>query len=91
MDHEVIRFDISPKIKAPSVATKYLCEEVVDRKLFHYSDVIMSAMASQNTGDPIVYSTVCSVVDKKNIKAPRHWLCDGNPPVDSPKKGPVTR
>ena len=63
LDHEVIRFDISPKIKEPSVATKNLCEEVVDRKLFHYSDVTMSAMASQITGDPIVCSIVCSDAD----------------------------
>ena len=34
---------------------------------FHYSDVIMSAMASQAIGVSIVYSTVCSG------KAPPHW------------------
>ena len=38
----------------------------------HYSDVIMSAMASQITNVSIVCSTVCSGVDKKNTKAPRH-------------------
>ena len=38
----------------------------------HYSDVIMSAMDSQITGVLIVYSTVCSGADKKNMKAPRH-------------------
>ena len=44
--------------------------------LSHYNDVIMSAMASQITGVPIVYSTVCSGVYKKNSKAPCHWpLC----------------
>ena len=31
----------------------------------HYSDVIMSAMASQITGVLIVYSTVCSGVDQR--------------------------
>ena len=38
----------------------------------HYSDVIMSMMASQITGVLIVYSTVCSGAEE-NIKAPRHW------------------
>ena len=41
--------------------------------LYHNSDVIMNVMASQTTGVSIVYSTVCSGVDKKHIKAPRHW------------------
>ena len=39
----------------------------------HYNGVIMSALASQITSLKIVYSTVCSGADKKNIKAPRHW------------------
>ena len=44
-------------------------------KLFHYSDVIMGAMASQITSLTIVYSTVYSGPDQ-NIKAPHHWpLC----------------
>ena len=33
----------------------------------------MSAMAYQITSHTIVYSTVYSGTDKKNIKAPRHW------------------
>ena len=47
----------------------------------HYNDVILSAMTSQITSLKIVYSTVCSDADQRNIKAPRHWLCDGNSPV----------
>ena len=43
----------------------------------HYSDVIMSPMASQITGVSIVYSNVCSGADKKNIKAQRHWPLRG--------------
>ena len=39
----------------------------------HNSDAIMSAMASQITGVPIVYSTVCSGRDQRNNKAPCHW------------------
>ena len=42
----------------------------------NYSDVIMSAIASQITGVSIVCSTVGSGADQKNIKAPYHWpLC----------------
>ena len=37
----------------------------------HYSDAIMSAIVCQITGVSIVYSTVCSSADKKNIEAPR--------------------
>ena len=55
----------------------------------------MSAMASQITGVSIVYSTICSGADKKNIKAPCHWPLWGRGihrwPVNSPHKGPVTR
>ena len=44
----------------------------------HYSDAIMSVMASQIASLIIVYSTAYSGVDKKNIKAPRTGLFDGN-------------
>ena len=47
----------------------------------HYSDVIMSMMAYQIISLTIVYSTVCSGVDKTNIKAPRHWPFAENSPV----------
>ena len=53
----------------------------------HYSDVMMSAMASQITGISTVYSTFVHAQIKENIKALRHWLFEGN----SPHKGPVTR
>ena len=39
----------------------------------NYSDVIMNVMVSQITGVSIVYSTVCSGADQRNIKGPRHW------------------
>ena len=39
----------------------------------HYSDVIMSTIASQITGLSIVYSTVYLGANKENVKAPRHW------------------
>ena len=41
--------------------------------LVHYSDIIMSTMASQITCLTIVYSTVYSGRDEKIIKALRHW------------------
>ena len=39
------------------------------RKLWHYSDVIMSAMASQITGVLIIYSIVCSGAYKKHQRS----------------------
>ena len=39
----------------------------------HYSDVIMSAIASQITGVSIVCSTVVEEQIKVNIKTPRQW------------------
>ena len=60
----------------------------------HYSDVIMSTMASQITGVSIVYSTVCSGTDQRKyqssaspafVRGIHRW------PGNSPHKGPVTR
>ena len=64
------------------------------RCTLHYSDVIMSAMASLITGVSIVCSTVCSGADQRKHQSSsslafvwgiHRWL------VDSPRKGPVTR
>ena len=42
----------------------------------HYTDVIMTTMASQITSLTVVYSIVYSSANQKNIKAPCHWpLC----------------
>ena len=41
----------------------------------------MSAMTSQITGVLIVYSTVCSIADKKALKLRVTGLCEGNSPV----------
>ena len=35
----------------------------------HYADVTMSMMASQITGVPIVYSTVCSGADQRKYQS----------------------
>ena len=61
---------------------------------YHYSDVIMSVMASQITGVSIVYSIVCSGAHQRKhqssaslafVKGIHRW------PVNSLHKGPVTR
>ena len=66
-------------------------EQVV--QILHYSNVIMSAMASQITSASIVYSTVCSGADQRKhqgfaslafVRGIHRWL------VDSPRKGQVT-
>ena len=60
----------------------------------HYSDIIMSTMASQITGVSIVYSTVCSGATQRKhqrstslafVRGIHRW------PVDSSHKIPVTR
>ena len=60
----------------------------------HYSDVILSAIASQITDVSIVYSNVCSGADQRKqqssaslafVRGIHRW------PVNSPHKGPVTR
>ena len=39
----------------------------------YYSDVIMSAIASQVTGVSIIYSTVCSGTHQRKHQSPRYW------------------
>ena len=60
----------------------------------HYTDIIMSAVASQITCVLIIYSTVCSGADQREhqssaslafVRGIHRW------PVNSPHKGPVTR
>ena len=60
----------------------------------HYNDIIMSAMASQNTGVSIVYSIVRTCADQRKhqssaslafVRGIHRW------PVNSPHKRPVTR
>ena len=60
----------------------------------HYSDVMMSTMASQITIVSSVCSTVCSDADQRKYQSSTSLaLCEGNSPVtgDSPHKGLVTR
>ena len=79
-------------LSVPLTATLWH-EEWKDSPL-HYSDVIISAMASQIFGVSIVYSTVCSGADQSRyqssaslafLRGIHRW------PVNSPHKGPVTR
>ena len=60
----------------------------------HYSDIIMSAMASLINGVSIVYSTVFVEVDQRKYRISA-WLASvwgiHRWPVNSPHKGPVTR
>ena len=52
----------------------YTVDKQFNHCIFHYIDVIMSAIASQITSLAIVYSTVYSVSDqRKKPKALRHW------------------
>ena len=60
----------------------------------HYSDVIMSAMASHITRITIVYSTVYSGADQRKHQSSAllafvRWI--HRSPVNSPHKGPVKR
>ena len=62
--------------------------------VYHHSDVVMGAMASQITGVSIVYSIVCSDADQRKHQSPaslafvrgiHRW------PVNSPHRAPATR
>ena len=72
----------------------YMEAQVNEINQSHYSDVIMSAMASQISRLTIVYSTVYSGADQIKHQSPtslafvrgiHRW------PVNSPHKAPVTR
>ena len=60
----------------------------------HYSDLIMSVMASQITSLEIVYSTIYSGVDQSKHQSSASQASVREihrSPVNSPRKGPVTR
>ena len=63
------------------IFTMYLAKGA-ETLCFHYSDVIISAMASQITGVQIVWLIVCSGADqRKHQSSAILGLCEGNPPV----------
>ena len=59
----------------------------------HYSDVIMSAMASQSPASRLFTQPFVQAAIKKTSKLCITGLCEGNPPLTGrfPHKGPVTR
>ena len=62
--------------------------------LFHYTDVVMSTIASQITSLTIVYSSVYSSADQRKYQSSASLaFVQGihRGPVNSPHKGPVTR
>ena len=61
-----------------SCSYEHLNQDWRGRSVYHYSDVIISAMASQITGVFMVCSTVCS---EKASKLNVTGLCEGNSPV----------
>ena len=49
---------------------KILCQKIQAIEIWHYTDVIMSAMASQISSLMIVYSTACSGADQRKHQRP---------------------
>ena len=69
-------FSCSPSVCFPSDSHSVRPCLCVCQSQMHYGNVIMGTIASQITSLTIVYSTVYSDADQRNIKAPRHWpLC----------------
>ena len=95
---KIFIFSPSPTLHLPMISTQTLCCDIqrvllqLWLHLTHDSDVIMSMMASQITSVSVVYSTICWGADQRNHhKLCVTGLCEGNSPVNSPHKGPVTR
>ena len=55
--------------------------QICTHETLHYSEVVMSEMASQITGVLIAHPTVFSGADQRKCQAPRHWPMWGNSPV----------
>ena len=81
-----------PNSAAPNVVTKLQWGNTF-LSVFHYTDVIMSAIASQITIVSIIYSAVCSGADQRKhqnsvsqafVRGIHRW------PMNSPHIGPVT-
>ena len=80
--------------KVQTVPPTAVWQNVYEYDTYHYIDVIVSAMASQITGDSIVCSTVCSGADQRKhqssaslafVRGMHQW------PVNSLHTGSVTR
>ena len=84
---------LNTHINGPCESSHQNCDSIA-MPVSHYSDVIMSAIASQITGVAIVSSTVCSGADQRKhqsstplafVREIHRWS------VNSPHKGSVTR
>ena len=79
------------ELKIYKISSTPVCPSI---HLSHYSDILVSAMASQITGVLMVGWTICSGADQR-----KHWSSESLAfvkgihrwPVNSPHKGPVTR
>ena len=81
---DISRFNAARSKKGPESAilhSRAINDSSQSGPVQHYSDAIMSAMASQITGVSTVYSAVCSTADQRKHQTP----------VNSPHKGPVMR
>ena len=61
---------ISNFMKYKTMSSYDFCIEFISSSCIHYSNVIMSAIASKNTSASIVYSTVCWGPDQRKHKTP---------------------
>ena len=76
------------------IQCKFYIQRWDAKPMYHFNDIIISAMASRITSLTIVYSTIHSGEDQRKHQSPaslafvrriHRWL------VNSPHKGPVTR
>ena len=89
----LLPFNPSPnEINAFNTCCTELSEKTWKKKWLNIRDVIMSSMTSQITCVSIVCSMVCLGADqRKHESFTSLAFVRGNPPVDYPHKGPVTR
>ena len=84
LDHASIGWEQDPD-QTSALALRH---PYIKIKLFHYSDVVMSAMAPQNTSLTIAYTTVYSGADQIKHKSSLGFVRGiHRSPVKSPPKG----
>ena len=74
-------------LSLPHITEMYVLNRNDAILMKHYSDIIMSTIASQITSRTIAYPTIFQAQIIENIKALCHWP---RWPVNTPHKGPVT-
>ena len=88
------QFKIGPKWRVERRKNPRLSGSLDHCSAPHYSDVIISAMASQITGVLIVYSTVCWGAKQRKHQSPAPLVCVRGihrSPVNFPAQKPVTQ